>query len=457
MRGGLAPGRRGASAAVAAVRHRARHSGPSANRTALLRAAAQFSRVFQLGAPEAPGLVFFAGEVDPSMIARRSCPGAADGGRWHGTVDARRFRGVHRRGRRVSLAIRSGRRGAGRPAAAREMRQSARGEGRKFLDDLLPGAEGAARCEVRLPGGNGAAGRLQDAASGRDLSSPELWPIADEAALSAQHGLRRRSHQGRRRPAWAVRARRARRRGTLVAGRQLAAGRWPSTIRRRLRPLCCWPSCGSENAESPHVAARHHDGPRHPRYGGGLMPGGREGFAFGLGARPTVAGAARGAIMELCQSELAQAVVAAKEAESGPEKLNARDRAHIARATRIDADSLRALASLGHAGSARSLSSQDAVSQIGWLATRLAASGHRDFRDRSHAAALCRAGRPCRRARPADRALAAREPPPATGDRDHRWRVLAHRRLGIVLAARTVLIGRNRCGGRERAAGSRPR
>ena len=40
-----------------------------ANRAALLRVAAQFSRVFQLSAPEAPGLVFFGGEVAPSMIA----------------------------------------------------------------------------------------------------------------------------------------------------------------------------------------------------------------------------------------------------------------------------------------------------------------------------------------------------------------------------------------------------
>ena len=39
-----------------------------------------------------------------------------------------------------------------------------------------------------------------------------------------------------------------------------------------------------------------------------------KGFACGLGARPTLAGAARGAIMELCQNELAHAVVAAKRA-----------------------------------------------------------------------------------------------------------------------------------------------
>ena len=42
-----------------------------------------------------------------------------------------------------------------------------------------------------------------------------------------------------------------------------------------------------------------------------------KGFACGLGARPTLAGAARGAIMELCQCELAHAVVAAKRAEGG--------------------------------------------------------------------------------------------------------------------------------------------
>ena len=35
----------------------------AANRMALLRAAARFSRVFQLSAPEAPGLVFFGAEV----------------------------------------------------------------------------------------------------------------------------------------------------------------------------------------------------------------------------------------------------------------------------------------------------------------------------------------------------------------------------------------------------------
>jgi ribosomal protein S12 methylthiotransferase accessory factor len=62
------------------------------------------------------------------------------------------------------------------------------------------------------------------------------------------------------------------------------------------------------------------------------------GFAFGLAARPTLKGAARSAILEMCQLELALAVVDAKRRESGEAALNARDRGHLRRATMIDAD-----------------------------------------------------------------------------------------------------------------------
>jgi ribosomal protein S12 methylthiotransferase accessory factor len=62
------------------------------------------------------------------------------------------------------------------------------------------------------------------------------------------------------------------------------------------------------------------------------------GFAFGLAARPTLAAAARSAILEMCQLELALAVVEAKCRESGEAALNKRDRGHRRRATMIDAD-----------------------------------------------------------------------------------------------------------------------
>jgi ribosomal protein S12 methylthiotransferase accessory factor len=62
------------------------------------------------------------------------------------------------------------------------------------------------------------------------------------------------------------------------------------------------------------------------------------GFTFGLAARPTLQAAARSAILEMCQLELALAVVEAKRRESGEAALNRRDRGHLRRATMIDAD-----------------------------------------------------------------------------------------------------------------------
>jgi ribosomal protein S12 methylthiotransferase accessory factor len=61
------------------------------------------------------------------------------------------------------------------------------------------------------------------------------------------------------------------------------------------------------------------------------------GFAFGLAARPTLLAAVRSAIVEMCQLELADAVVAAKRDERGEDALNVQDRIHLRRAA-IDAD-----------------------------------------------------------------------------------------------------------------------
>jgi ribosomal protein S12 methylthiotransferase accessory factor len=66
------------------------------------------------------------------------------------------------------------------------------------------------------------------------------------------------------------------------------------------------------------------------------------GFAFGLAARPTLEAAARAATLEMCQLELADAVVAAKRDERGDDALNAQDRIHLQRAA-INADQCRLL------------------------------------------------------------------------------------------------------------------
>jgi ribosomal protein S12 methylthiotransferase accessory factor len=60
------------------------------------------------------------------------------------------------------------------------------------------------------------------------------------------------------------------------------------------------------------------------------------GFAFGLGARLTLADAARAAVFELCQVELGQHVVAAKRHESGDAALSESDRRQLRRGTLFD-------------------------------------------------------------------------------------------------------------------------
>lgn len=66
------------------------------------------------------------------------------------------------------------------------------------------------------------------------------------------------------------------------------------------------------------------------------------GFAFGLAARPALEAAVRSAILEMCQLELADAVVAAKRSEHGYDALNAQDRIHLQRSA-INADQCRLL------------------------------------------------------------------------------------------------------------------
>ena len=61
------------------------------------------------------------------------------------------------------------------------------------------------------------------------------------------------------------------------------------------------------------------------------------GFAFGLAARPSLEAAVRSAILEMCQGELADVIVAAKRSERGDGALNAQDRIHLQRAA-INAD-----------------------------------------------------------------------------------------------------------------------
>lgn len=295
-----------------AVRHRAR----------MFQAAAGFERVFQLEAPAAPGLVVFGAEVAPDRLA--AVPGL-------GLI------GV-----------------SGTGLAPLEALESCIGEGLELLSqveteaDLAwqraepPSGAAAALPLAWQPAGPGwmPVLRLRDGATAwvpaglcfRRPGATSPWPLsigcaagasADAAAL---HGL------------------------LELVERDAAALWWRGG--RRGRPLALeHPALASAAA----LLARL----RHGSEGNGMGrrswlldittelgvpvvaaisvgPDGA-GFCCGLAARPGLAAACRAALLELCQMELATAVVAAKRAEGGEAALNARDLSHQARFSGIHA------------------------------------------------------------------------------------------------------------------------
>jgi ribosomal protein S12 methylthiotransferase accessory factor len=99
------------------------------------------------------------------------------------------------------------------------------------------------------------------------------------------------------------------------------------------------------------------------------LPGG-ERFAFGAAARMSMVAAAKAALLEACQLELAYDIVATKIRESGEAALNATDRGHLMRATSIDAERCQLLT-----GTASPTQTPDCEFSLVDLAARCAALG----------------------------------------------------------------------------------
>lgn len=102
------------------------------------------------------------------------------------------------------------------------------------------------------------------------------------------------------------------------------------------------------------------------------------GFAFGLAARPRLEAAVRAAIMEMCQIELADAVVAAKRSERGDAALNAQDRIHLRRAM-INADQCMLLQPVAERATHLSFSATETCDIFGLIAERLNVLGIETF------------------------------------------------------------------------------
>lgn len=98
------------------------------------------------------------------------------------------------------------------------------------------------------------------------------------------------------------------------------------------------------------------------------------GFCFGTAARADFDAAACAALLELCQNELAQVVVEAKRRERGDAALNPRDLAILRRFTEVRPDPAWAVLPMGAPRDAV-LGGADVAERIAALSTRLAAAG----------------------------------------------------------------------------------
>jgi ribosomal protein S12 methylthiotransferase accessory factor len=305
------------------------------HRAALFKAASRFVRVFELAAPDAPGLVCFGAEFDPALADPLQAGSPVVGVSGVGLSLQEAFQGCIGEGIEYLSQLQAGndeleRACLGDPAAklgpqgrdflaafsAHRLRLDAElswHRATRLIDGqevLLPAdlclRRPPAQQQVKPPfplSSGSAAGRSWDAAALHGLlelierDAASLWwqggnrgksiPPGDEAQIMAE--------------------------SLLAQLRQNTSARrsWLLDITTDIGVPCVVAvSCGADGF----------------------------GLAFGLAARPTLTAAARSAVLEMCQIELAHAVVEAKCRERGEAALNERDRVHRRRAALIDAD-----------------------------------------------------------------------------------------------------------------------
>lgn len=302
------------------TRHRAR----------LLRAASQLTRMFELAAPEAPRLVAFGAEFDPAIadaMHRGSPPVGVSGigltlqEAFQGCVgEAVEYLSQLQHAGDSLITVDGG-------ALAAMLDQPAR----KLVSALIPSGAGISwhrairlsdRREVMLP----ADLCLRRPQGAQEFVPPFPLSIGSAAGTSwdaaALHGLLELIERDAASLWWRGGSRGRAVSPEVEAGAQVLLDELRAGAKAARRS---WLLDITTDIGVPVVAALS------------CQPDGF-GLAFGLAARLTPQAAARSAALELCQIELAQAVVDAKRRERGDAALNARDRIHLQRASAIDAD-----------------------------------------------------------------------------------------------------------------------
>lgn len=341
------------------TRHRAR----------LLQAASRFIRIFELAAPDAPGLIAFGAEVDPASadaLHQGSPPASVSG---IGLTMQAAFQGCIGEG--IEYLSQLQRAGDVIVAADGAEPEATLDQPARKLVVALMSARGGAdlswhrvvrlsdRREVLLP----ADLCLRRPPARQEFAPPFPLSIGSAAGTSwegaALHGLLELIERDAASLWWNGGSR-----GRAV-GREAEAG--AQALLHELRAGTqalrrSWLLDITTDIGVPAVAAMS------------CRPDGF-GFAFGLAARVTLEAAARAATLEMCQGELACAVVEAKSRERGEAALNARDRGHLQRATAIDANACALLHPASGPAGYRSIEPADPQGALDTLVRRLSELG----------------------------------------------------------------------------------
>jgi ribosomal protein S12 methylthiotransferase accessory factor len=305
------------------------------HRALLLKAASRFVRVFQLAAPDAPGLVAFGAEFDPAIADPLHAGSPLVGVSGVGLSLQEAFQGCIGEGIEYLSQLQTGSDvllSSGRDDPAARLGPQARDFLAAFsAHRLRPGAELSWHPAKRLIAGTEALLPadlcLRRPPDQREIEPP--FPLSNGSAAgssweaAALHGMLELIERDAASLWW----RGGNRGGSIPT--QHEAGIMAEALLPRLRQNATgrrsWLLDITTDVGIPCVAAVS-------------CSANGFGFAFGLAARPTLKAAARSAILEMCQLELALAVVEAKCRESGEAALNKRDQGHLRRATMIDAD-----------------------------------------------------------------------------------------------------------------------
>ena len=366
----------GYAAAAELPTERGERTADMINRVCLLKAASRFSRVFELAAPDAPGLLSFGAEFDPALADPMHATSPKVGVSGVGLSLQEAFQACVGEGVEYLSQLQTGNDVLER-AVVGEGAATLGPQGRNFLaalsvHRLRPDAEFSWYRATRLIDGREfllpADLCLRRPADQQEVKPP--FPLSTGSAAgrsweaAALHGVLELIERDAASLWW-----RGGQRGGLIPPQEEAyviAAEMLPRLRQNASPRRSWLLDITTDIGVPCVASLS-------------CAANGFGLAFGLAARPTLAAAARSAVLEMCQIELAHAVVEAKCRERGEAALNQHDRVHRRRATMINSDQCALLQPAGKRATHPGFGTADPGALLDRIVGRLAEFGIETF------------------------------------------------------------------------------